>query len=226
MGVERANKLEERQLKLSDFSEEEQNLYWLFYFSYKFSQGQPYNLHGYIFCWLKSNGFLDKLPEAQPKILELVTPPRRHKYQALSDVSTDLKVSYHALRFKPAPIGEKAQELLLYEILGGMLLRDILYQNSKRPGCVRRMKVVTDSNYDPHASFVRKYALNGVNTGHSAFDSLFVQLRSSVIAHLDDPGYEVTAKLLELKDLWEQSHPGESFFTPDFDGHTRENSPD
>lgn len=95
---------------------------------------------------------------------------------------------------------EESDDPLLDTILRGMISCDERYQTRPRPGR-------NPTKDDLHESYVRKYILEGTETGSPRYDTLFrmlneYQLRSITI---------VPAQMRRLELMWNTNHPQQTF---------------
>jgi hypothetical protein len=115
------------------------------------------------------------------------------------------------------------EELLLDDILLGMVSRDIKYQaQDDRPNRQPAQEITPDSSNDPHASFVRKYIVNAHPSGSEAFDKMFRSVGGVFQQYRDvaitptTPSHTLHAlNQLDMLEKWyEKKHPGHKFYPP------------
>ena len=212
--MERAERRPES-VEENQFSAAEKDLQRLFYLSYRYSQGSA-GLQLDLFLDIIHHGFVDTslLDEQVPDFILSLSPPKHH-----IPVGEDVAKSSHRLEWNH--FREVTQQTVKKtdrsDILFKMIMSDYLFQERERLGRAS-MWTESDSNQDPHASFLRKYALHGANSGHPAYDELFKSLREMMIdfkllnnaASIDDK--DKMGYLFELEKLWEENHPGEIFW--------------
>lgn len=220
----------------------EKDLRDLFYLSYRYSQGyvkfQHYSLERFV---RERHIVPDFLTPHIPDYISSIIPPRKHvnlqpqaAYDDLVNMWTMFYVSATGATVNedlPGRIYQKDIDLIMkmkdlsnedlsLVTLQMMVNADTNYQSEKRPGRSIREDIISDSNNDPHASFVREYVLHGSESGHEAFDALFGELRDMAIGFttdkdaykMDDPYEVLTSDLSSLAALWESNHSGERFW--------------
>jgi hypothetical protein len=193
----------------------------LFFQSFRFSQGSP-NLQNEILKWLiikgKFEGFI--IEKKPPAYIKEIPIPMKHKQLDKRKINDEIKLMWGNLyqfnRMKKLP----AENDMLTEILYKMLERDLIYQHKERQGRQGFKKNEPDSIKDPHASFVRKYILEGEPTGCATFNELHEELKPLLANYiinsrnsLSDHGFVKYRRITELEGLWEKNHPGQSFYT-------------
>lgn len=215
-------------LKLLDH---EKKAFDIFSLSFRFSQGVP-GTQGDILQWLSAKGYLDDLilPKKSPGYAYNVPVPSTHRerFHVKIEIENDIERAW--AYFYNAKEGKEhidANNNLPY-ILHGILKQDINFQDKERSGRIADGKPIEpDSKEDPHASHIRKYALNGSPTGHDAFNHLFKDLRAFMSDPIalgsfrrlsENPTPEAMSEtplpgaIQELRTKWEGKHPGVSFF--------------
>lgn len=201
----------------------ERDLQKLFYLSFRYSQGDVHLQHD-LLSEIKRLGYIDPslvIQELPPDYIYSLTIPKQHDLVGEDARKASLELEWDGIK----KIGNKSEKIVEEEsleihILSKMIQRDRMYQLSQRRGRTGVM-AGSDSNGDPHASFLRKYALHGANSGHPAYDEIFKALQTMMIdikthhaaANTLDILYPgMSDYLSELEKLWEENHSGEKFW--------------
>jgi hypothetical protein len=160
-----------------------------------------------------------------------LTPPKVHAELSDRALKGDLaatKSMIQEFRFAQEN-GESSNDIVLkplvVKILRQLLEPETRYQDSirNRPLQTSNEPIEPDSVFDPHASLLRKYVLNGhpIIPGQSAVNRSFGVL-------FEDLGHTITAvrrtdqreeyvglqfQLYTLESSWERNHPGHQFYS-------------
>lgn len=100
----------------------------------------------------------------------------------------------------------------LYQmLLLGTIVADTYYQDTDSPCPIKIIgdPPEPDDEFDPHASFLRKFILQKKTTGNDAFDLLF---HTKLAEKLEANKEEFSEHLNELARAWEWQHKGHHFF--------------
>lgn len=222
----------EQQDIVSTSGEQTAKTYRIFRQSFRFAQGDTRVLQTDILRWLIAKGEFDSdsIPEkASGEVLDIVAPLQHNpafgttadrRRTSVIASEWDILSREHA-KYLSDPQGYPTPSELLPSILSGMLARDLHYQKHER---IRSMeenaeKFEADSSSDPHASFLTKFALQGVTTRHMEYDALFADLGkllredlSELDTKTDLSSYSRLVLLAEFRKLWRENHPNESYF--------------
>jgi hypothetical protein len=224
--------MEKLQTKGSDLlflQSNERQLYNLAMQSFRYSQGHVF-LQQELFSWMREKQFLDPiLPlinAEMPEYIFSLRAPQKHKHESEGERKLVVEEFWRKIRFaslitpQDRMTSEERSKKYEKSILGLMLDQDNKYQTHERQRRNGDEKNVPDSSNDPHASFLRRHAVLGKPTGSREFDALFSDLKPllwqykkteySPYDYSDDAG--LSDKTLILEVLWEQNHPGHSFF--------------
>lgn len=197
-----------------------------FYNSFRLSQGNP-STQDHIFGWLASHGYLENIDiprKLPPYIIKMPIPTRHEDLNRLGPLN-DIRLMYiHFIDSKDikSPTTEvKGIGMVPFEelIVKETIERDFIYQHKKRPGRDAATDVKPDSVNDPHASFLRKYVINGETMGGiAAYDDLLAHMQQSLVASIAEQKFspDIQGCFDELVERWEINHPGISFFPLDF----------
>jgi hypothetical protein len=205
----------------NELTEQERRAKDLFFQSFRFSQGNT-TLQSDLLKWLVVKGYFDnyEIPDRTPDFIKEIAVPKKHKFVE-DDKVQELGKMWSILRFTNTRYTKQttSEGELLPSILRDMVDRDRMYQDQKRPNRQIAEEITPDSNNDPHASFVRKYVINGHPTGSDAFDELHRNLTplltKSRTAPYVGPKHNLDKDiLLSLSTGWEKNHPGHTFFPP------------
>lgn len=195
-------KFQSRGSELISLNPEERKLYDYVYHSFRFSQGDI-RIQKELFALMGEKGYLEPLrsliQDEPPSYITSLMYPKKHveiprmsnEENRLSDISkvwSKLRLGLLlTCPYKEDFNREMRIDNLRIRILEMMLSRDVVYQIAKRPGR-EKDRYQPDSNDDPHASFLRKYAVHGVTTGLSEYDSIFAELKP-IISSLKQTTY-------------------------------------
>jgi hypothetical protein len=210
-------------------SKQERRAKELFTQSFRFSQGELF-LQEQILKWLVAKGGFDgiEVPVESPAYIQEMLIPKKHK-SITEGPKKELERAWGRLNIYATHLRQSISvDELQPTILRGMIDRDRTFQKGERPNRPDSLQVTPDSSNDRHASFVRKYIINGQPTGSDAFDELHRNLAPLVTKY-----QTATAKspidiifnqeiLFFLVKDWEKNHPGYTFFSPQ---HTPADSP-
>lgn len=205
--------MKETENQIQQLSLDERNLRNLFYLSFRYSQGEA-SIQSVIFRWLSSEKVIKPyfLPEKAPKyILDLQIP---EKHVAVSDKSLyGFEEMWNILYTTPYIV--KNKNPIEDALVKNMIKRDAYFQVKKNLRAIlpNTEPVEPDSPSDPHSSFIRRFGLNGYETGHPAFKKMFAVIGEKILAlHQDESESEEKSPLKTLATKWERNHPGFSFF--------------
>jgi hypothetical protein len=207
-------------IEQNELTEQQKRAKDLFFQSFRFSQGELF-LQEKILKWLVAKGRFDGLevPEELPAYIQETIVPEKH-LTITEGPKKELEKVWGKLNIYVTHLRQSISvDELQPSILRGMIDRDRLYQEKERPNRPDSQQATPDSSNDPHASFVRKYIINGQPTGSDAFDelhrSLVPLLTKSRTATYVAPKHIVDKDiLLSLSSGWENNHPGHTFFPP------------
>lgn len=192
----------------------------IFKLSFMHSQGSS-SFQPHIFDYMRYFGFLKPMDiDEIPLFLLDIKPPTNHVVQV--DASQVDALRFTFIGFKRY-LGENPKLMTNYfkpdnhahYLSAGLSNFDKRYQNDKRgvPPFTENISIdLYDSYFDPHASFLRRYAVLGHPTGHPGYDQMYKHIAEFIS---DDLGY-----LDDLVKVWEPNHPGGVFF-PENWIHTR-----
>jgi hypothetical protein len=162
-------------------NEEQERGKELFENSFHFSQGNQ-ELHRELLKWLVVNGYFDNIntPAKSPDYIENLEVPKNHR-KIIEPAQTFrfMWFDLHQIKRSNDYFSKRSNEEFLVTVLDGMIEKDLKYQQVKRPNRPRLEQIVLDPKNDPHASFVREYALNAYPTDNDAFDELHRSLNQS-----------------------------------------------
>lgn len=201
-----------------DMSPAQRQAFSLFYFSFQYSQGDL-TLQADIFRWLRMSNQINKsllTPSFLKRILT-INPPKGHTggynrntnriYRALTHTWEELT----AVLEDPVP----QKDHVLTNCLKGILERDLYYQNKNTP---RPDRLITsnsfpDSDDDPRASHLRRYAVLKQKTKHQVFDQFYSEIGDFLDQSICETGRGklIGYRFFKLIELWEKNHPGHNF---------------
>lgn len=204
-------------------TEDEIRLFNLFRISFRISQGNP-TAQAKMFQWLSATGCLDELdiPQDIPDYAAAIGLPKQHTDKLKTvDIQENLLDSWKDLfNAKNNKDDLGSPEAIATDILNEQLEVDYNYICKKgRPRESNGKPYTSDSYQDPHASWIRRYIVNGVSTGVDGLDALHASLRVAFVQRVcnfqdDKPGavtYAYDEVAFSIKKGWEKKHPGESF---------------
>lgn len=172
-----------------------------FYLSYRFSQNEL-SLQYDFFKWAAAKGkFKGILMEGRD--LSSLNVPKLHREVDAVAAQKEFEKQWAEMR---KIFGSSNLTPINYVKSAAIKLigLDAKYQEIKRPK--RKGSDASDSQTDPHASYVRKFILGGHPTGSGIFDQLFDDIKEE----LNSETYKVELSL--LAGAWERNHPREKFF--------------
>lgn len=176
----------------------------LFYLSFRFSQGDQ-GRQEKILYWVYLNGFIKKSQISTPSIPNYFSGkfdiPVKHTDAGFMSGATEMWRTLYEIVQKPE-ITKRKYKLTSNDALNDALMLDLLsgdlaYQSQLRPGRTVSKDTIPDSLNDPHASLVRKYVLNGQNSGHAAYNQMCNELREVLIKNRQPREIESITKELD-----------------------------
>ncbi|MBS3054014.1 MAG: hypothetical protein J4431_00570 [Candidatus Aenigmarchaeota archaeon] len=176
----------------------------IFYNSFRHSQGFL-ELEGAIFEWLAGEGYLQGVPEEPPEGFGKLSMPKGHIQRNPEAVNSRFREAWNRMHGKTdfRYGGFSPREIVTSVLTTGIINADLNYQAKKRPN--RDGTGAPDGYQDPHASFFRRYALQGADAGHPAFNAMYGQAKET--AQFGG----IVGNLPRLATAWESNHPGELF---------------
>ncbi|HLD83457.1 MAG TPA: hypothetical protein VI979_01225 [archaeon] len=181
----------------------------IFYNSFRHSQGFL-ELEGAIFEWLAGEGYLHGLLEESPEGYGKLSMPKGHIQSNPEAVNSRFREAWNKMYRKKGFRygGFSPREIVASVLTTGIINADLNYQAKNRAN--REGSGCPDSYQDPHASFLRRYALTGVDAGHPAFNAMYAKVKEIALFGGS------TANLPRLATAWERNHPGELFLPQGF----------
>ncbi len=170
-----------------------------FYLTFRFSQNDV-SLQRDFFSWARSVDIFE--PQFASNQLKGFRLPKLHTYVGRERALSEFEDQWKNMQ---KIFSEKTLTPINYvkSVVQKMIGRDLLYQTTERPN--RNSATLPDSQFDKHASYVRKFILGGHETGSSAFNKLFSDAKKEITSET------FKIQLAALAGSWEHSHPGEKF---------------
>ena len=196
----------------------------LFKLSFRYSQGL-YGLQMKIFDWLITKGYLSQLTDPTdplfPSLLD-IKPPTQHSTTTHDWETDQIAMVVKQIHSIPTEKRRKDTRKLSLQITKKMVAADLRYQKRTTGRKNRNSRIPRpDSENDPRSSFIRRYAFRNEPAGHTAFQALFQEICMAINNtqakalgghHLSRAEEKLLTDLTILQQLWEQNHPGETFF--------------
>lgn len=188
------------------------DLYRFFYLSFKFSQGVP-SAQYRIFSWVGTQGFYPDTPKTLPKdFQEKLKIPLLHKDPTTMnspDINREWKKQWEVMGERLADPGSTSSGGFITAITRHMIDSDLAYMFKNRLGRDKDAKFSEpDSDQDPNASFIRRFAIMLKPTGHVVYDKMFLEISKE----LKDKSIRKDQKTIDLAKKWEEIHKGHGFF--------------
>lgn len=207
---------------------DEENLRNLFQLSFLFSQGNEYT-QTLLFYWLSQNGYVpSRLPKEIPDSILSIHQPKKHdaRYSRAED-SINIRKMWKKISdgvnnyeknkeewektpkgpFGSIPVFDHGLE---YAIGQRMISSDLKFINKGRPGRKPDSQTQPDDQDDPRASFTRRFILQLKPAFHPAYNQMFSAVKERITQL--PPHDEVATQLRTVGGMWENYHPGHSFF--------------
>lgn len=202
-------------------TEEEIAVHAMFRTSFRLSQGDP-DVQEKLIKWLSLDGHLDtvSVPTEMPAYIGGIKLPKRHTTNIEDGaVSANLTGTWNDLvEVKSTPVDPSRRTEIIESIVDEYVSSDMKYVEAGRPGRAAKGPVRTDSEQDPHASWIRRYIILGEPTDVPGFDALHQELRPIIIKAIDNVDvkdtYDNLIRVRELQEIvtkWQMHHPGETF---------------
>jgi hypothetical protein len=193
--------------------------------SFRLSQGQP-DVQKTLYEWAGVSGNLSdiEVPTELPNSIAALRLPKRHSNQNVTSgaIADELQNTWEDfVSVTKSPPDPSRRPEIIRKVYDAYIESDLKYVTIGRPERENDGSVKSDSEHDPHASWMRRYIILGEPTGVPAFDKLHEELRPVLVEAVDKgeipdtnlhyEDYIRQNDIAEVVKQWQIYHPGEKY---------------